>query len=73
MLNIDIDITRDTKNFEIDKARRMINKNENVNNKFKVNIIEKKQQFIAFSDCDRKQFNRKAIDLKSDILLKLCD
>ena len=49
MLNIDTDVIRDTKNFEINETRLLLtDKNKNVNNKFEVNVIEKKNNDLLF-------------------------
>ena len=75
MLNININVVRNTKNFNVNETRLIINKNENIKNESKVNIIEKKinRQFKT-EDYNRKQFNRKAFDSKnSEKLSKFCD
>ena len=50
MLNINIDVTRDIKNFDVGEARLITNKNENTKNESEINVIEKKTRFIVIDD-----------------------
>ena len=50
MLNININVIQNTKNFNVDKIRLITNKNENAKSEFKINVVEKKTRFIVIDD-----------------------
>ena len=70
ILNINIDVTRNTKNFDVDETCLITNKNENAKNKFEINVIEKKTRFIVIDNWNQKRFDREIIDLKNKTLSK---
>ena len=72
MLNIDIELARNIKAFEIDDIRLNVetktsNKNKS-NNEIKVN----RREFVA-ENCDRKRFDRKIENLNDEKLFKFVD
>ena len=75
MLCINTDVTRNTKNFNVDEVRLWTNKNENVNNESDVKKAEKKKRrFIVFDNCDLKRFDREATNSKkNEKLFEFCD